>query len=126
VNDTGNPFDPKSLRITPEEQKAPRPAQTEPKRQPFILVPAIWDERLCGAAASTQDVARHLLREHWRNGGRSFKLANKALAKRGTSPNGKLRALKELERLGLINVERGLYRSPIVTVLLAHKPGTAA
>jgi hypothetical protein len=61
-------------------------------------------------------VALHLLYRHWKNGGQSFLLGNRALEKEAVSRFAKWRALDELEQLGLISIERRLRRSPRITV----------
>jgi hypothetical protein len=68
--------------------------------------------------ASTYKLALFLIYEHWRNGGRAIRLANAALAEVGVTRRTKGQALAELERFGLIKVERRRQASPLVTLLV--------
>jgi hypothetical protein len=51
---------------------------------------------------------------HWKGNGAPIKLSNGMLEIDGISRQAKWRALTDLERLGLIQVERRPNRSPIV------------
>jgi len=53
---------------------------------------------------------------HWKSRGKPFKLANGMLVYDGISHDSKYRALKDLERRGLITVEWRPKRSPIIHV----------
>jgi hypothetical protein len=125
----GDPFDPARLRLDPatlgrparlEEVRAvvPRKIQKQ-QQQHFVRVPWVWVERLTKARSiATYRVALHILYWHWKGGGMPFTLANTAMAAEGVSRWGKWDGLQELERLGLITVERRRRRSPQVTVLV--------
>jgi hypothetical protein len=81
-------------------------------------VPRSWSDRLKGARhASTYKLAVHLLYQHWRTSGQPIALTNVALAGTGVSRRAKWRALRELERLELVEIKRRRRRSPIVTLL---------
>ena len=87
------------------------------RRQPFVMVPWTWIERLAEtSSANAYRVALHLLHRHWKNNGQPFLLANGVLAAAGVTRFAKWRALAELERLGLISVERRTRRTPRITV----------
>ena len=77
-----------------------------------------WRERLTGATGNTILVALDLLYLAWKGGkGAPVKLANGMLRHDRVSRHSKWRALNELERRGLITVERRPKRSPLVHVL---------
>jgi hypothetical protein len=94
-----------------------RPSKMQRRRREFIKVPLTWAERLGGTRGQTAVVALHLLHQAWRNRGGAFTLANGALKAKGVGRDAKRRALAELERHGLISVERRPKKSPRVTVL---------
>jgi len=84
----------------------------------FVAVPMLWVERLAAArSAATLKLAMRLLWMHFRDRARPVRLANAVLAATGVSRGQKWRALTELERLGLVRVERRRRRSPIVTLI---------
>ena len=115
-----NPIDIKALRIDPANLAAvPVPAKIRKRRERFIMMPMAWYEKLANPAPTcrcTCLVACYLLHLHWKNDGEPFKLANGMLAYDGISPDSKLRALKDLERRGLITVEWRKKKSPIIHV----------
>ena len=83
------------------------------------MVPWIWIEKLKSKPWYVYHVALFLLYLHWQRGDRGpIKLASGVLVMDGVSRNSKRRALRELESLGLITVERRLRKSPIITIAL--------
>ena len=58
-----------------------------------------------------------LLYLHWRNGAGAFKLANGMLYMDGVPRESKRRALQDLERRGLITIERQARKSPTVKLI---------
>jgi hypothetical protein len=84
----------------------------------FVKVPCWWIERLAKSTRYrvTFLVALHLLYRHWKLRGQPIKLANGALKMEGVSRGTKWRALGELERAGLITIERRLRKSPVIAV----------
>jgi hypothetical protein len=89
------------------------------KKKHFIKIPQTWVDRLIEARYTvTYRVALHVLYRHWRERGAPFTLANGVLAMKGVTRGTKWRALQELEKLGLITIERRDRRSPRITVLL--------
>jgi hypothetical protein len=99
-------------------QRSARQVPTRLKHRKFIKVPLIWKECLSEAAyIGTYRVALHLLYRHWKEGGRPILLSNVALATEGVSRWGKWRALRELELLGLVKIERRPRKSPVITVI---------
>jgi hypothetical protein len=88
---------------------------TVPKRtKHFIRIPMSWHEALRDATGRTHYVAQRLLYLHWRQRGQPVKLANKLLGIEGVSRQAKWRALRDLERRGLIELERQPRRSPVI------------
>jgi hypothetical protein len=114
---TGDDFDLESF-LLPEPEV--RPVRTAAKilkrREHFIQVPFGWLERLSGAGGKVIIVALHLLYLHWKNRGAPIKLANGMLKIDGVGRTTKWRALLELERRGLISIERRPGKSPWVSV----------
>jgi hypothetical protein len=113
-------FDLEKLRLRPEDIQAyaGKAAARARQQDRFVIVPAIWADRLIAARhASTFKLALYLLYRHWKSGGRRITLANIALASAGVSRGQKWRALGELERLKLIEVARRPKKSPLVTLL---------
>ena len=88
------------------------------RRQKFIMVPWSWFERLePSGRGSTYRVAMFLQHLHWRNGGGPIKLSNAALAEVGIDRRSKWNALRGLEQLGLIQVNRQRRKSPVITLV---------
>ena len=116
----GDDFDIKALRIDPAKFAAPHiPVKIRKRQEQFILMPMWWYEELANPAPRCRCaclVACYLLHLNWKNEGKPFKLANGMLAYDGISPDSKLRAVKDLERRGLITVEWRNKKSPIIHV----------
>jgi hypothetical protein len=117
-------FDPAKFRVTDAE--LPGILAAVPKKQPkpkkrarkFTMFPLLWEEKLTEARhLGTYRVALHLLHRAWRGKGEPILLANGQLATKGVTRRTKWLALAELERLGLIVVERRPRKSPIITIL---------
>jgi hypothetical protein len=104
--------------IVVPEQRAVEPRKLEKRRKHFVRVPWHWTEALKGAPGQTYALAHHLLYLHWKNNGAPIKLANGMLEIDGINRHAKWRALSELERRGLVVIERRRRRSPIVTLNL--------
>ena len=118
-----DPFDtPADLGMDPIES-ACADAATRPKkkkwRRRFIKVPWSWVDRLkTSNRGATYRVALHLIYAHWRAGGRPIHLANITLAEEGVNRRAKWRALGELERFGLVKIERRSRKAPLVTLIV--------
>src|SRR5262245_61200597 len=119
-----DPFDLEKFRLSPEDVKAYAGKAAAPTRRrsgrEFTIVPRSWSDRLKGAGArhvNAYKLAVYLLYQYWRTSGQPIALTNVALVGTGVSRRSKWRALRELERLGLIKIERRARRSPIVTLL---------
>jgi hypothetical protein len=98
------------------------PATKRPRRkqaEPFVKVPLWWIEQ---AAKHTRSPAAlvciELLYVHWKTKRLRFSLPNGRLKKLGVSREIKRRVLRDLERGGLITVERSTCKNPIVTLVL--------
>jgi hypothetical protein len=104
----------------PSGARPPSPAGASAKRRRgFVIVSRMWRDGLQEARyIASYRIAFYLLYQHWWAKGRPTKLTNVAAAKAGVSPKAKWRALAELERLGLIAVERRPKKSPMITVLV--------
>jgi hypothetical protein len=111
---TGDPFDLANLRLP--EGIAITPRKVAKRRQCFVQVPWALVEALRGVSSQTWYVALYLAHLHWKNGATTIKLANGMLEYDRISKATKWRALAELERRGLISIERRPRKSPIVTL----------
>jgi hypothetical protein len=122
-------IDPAAVREAAAKVKAAKakPAKAKSKwRRYYIRVPCTWSDRLETATRiGTYRLALHLLYAAWRNGGRPIRLGNVALVKGSVTPRAKRLALKELEQMGLIKVERQPRKSPLVTVITDPRAGDA-
>jgi hypothetical protein len=115
---------PSSLALDPEKYITrtftPPPARpARPVRGPkFFMMPTVWAERLNAAkSAATFKVALHLLLKEFETHQQTTRLANVALTAIEVSRRQKWRALAELEKLGLIRVDRRNRKSPMVILL---------
>jgi hypothetical protein len=94
-------------------------SKTKPKTEPFVKMPLWWAEAAAKATRSPATlVLVELLWAHWKAKSLTFPLPNVRLRKQGTSRKVKRRVLRDLERVGLITVERPECKSPIVTLVL--------
>ena len=118
-------FDLENLRLSSDialpARRAVEPRKLEKRRKHFVKLPCAWVEALSGASGKTWELAVHLLYQHWKGNGAPIKLANGMLEIDGIDRFAKWRALKELERRGLVTIERRSARSPIVTVNVGYK-----
>jgi hypothetical protein len=91
------------------------PSSIVPKKaKHFIRVPIAWADRLDDAVGQTYRVALRLLYLHWQQHGGPVRLGNMMLKLEGTSRQSKWRALRDLERRGLVELETCPRKSPIV------------
>jgi hypothetical protein len=88
----------------------------------FVKVPQWWIREAAKAIgtmhAPAMLVTIELLYAHWKTGSTTVPLSNGRLTKLGISRETKRRALRRLEKAGLITVERHSGRSPRVTLTL--------
>jgi hypothetical protein len=118
LDEAGDPFDLKQLRAPANLQKLARAPSRNQRQQQFIKFPLIWLERLKTGRGVTYRLALHLLYQHWKTGGQPVRLSNVAVATAGVTRRSKWNALTELERAGLVRVEKRPRRSPVVTLLV--------
>jgi hypothetical protein len=116
--------DVKQHRLTPEtlafitaaQRPAFEPDKIRRKRQKFVQVPWDWVDRLEGASGKTCLLALRLLWLNWRYNSGEIRLANKSIGR--MERRTKYRALADLERRGLISIQRRPRRSPLIRVNL--------
>ena len=112
------------LRIDPAKLAAPPvPTKIRKRREQFVQVPMWWLEKLGEpplATGTTHQVACYLCYLDWKHHSKPFKLPNGMLEYDGISRRSKWRALADLERRGLITVERRRRKSPIIRVLVVQ------
>ena len=119
VDDPDPYADLKQHRLTPEmlAKLAVVPRKIQRRREHFVKVPWSWVERLAKARyTATYRVALHILYRRWKSSGKPFTLSNGMVAMEGVSRWQKWRALRELEQLGLITIERRKRKTPRITV----------
>jgi hypothetical protein len=83
----------------------------------FVKVPLVWVQKLDGAPGQTYRLALHILFLHFRERGVAIILANRTIEREGIPRQSKRRALRDLERRGLVEVDWRPKKSPIVRVL---------
>jgi hypothetical protein len=111
-----------NLRLPPEmvrQHRAVVPKKIQKQQQHFVKVPWPWVERLRDARyIATYRVALYLLYQHWKGSGAPITLSNTATIAQGVTRHRKWEALRELEQLGLITVEKRERRSPRVRIIV--------
>jgi hypothetical protein len=119
MHGTIDPTD-KQLRLMATGHCGPRlGAKTPPRRrQVHIRVPYSWEFRLRDAERKgvVYPVALYILRRDWETDRAPIKITTVAMERLGVSRQSKWRALDELERLGLIQVQRQYGKNPVVTI----------
>jgi hypothetical protein len=84
----------------------------------FVKVPLWWAEQAAQATRTPKAMVWiWLLYLAWRAHSKTFRLPNERLRARGVGRNVKLRALRDLEAAGLIQVVWEKGKSPTVTLL---------
>jgi hypothetical protein len=90
-----------------------------PSKDAFVQVPLWWIEQATRATRTPQAmVCIWLLYLSWQAKSMTFPLPNDRLAKRGADKRVKRRALANLEKAGLITVERRRGKTPIITLVV--------
>jgi hypothetical protein len=116
-------FDLESLTINPTDPtllpaRAGRAGSCDDKaRRYFVKVPWTWVQKLDGAPGQTYRLALQILFLHFRERCASVTLSNRTIDRVGLPSQSKRRALRDLERRGLVSVEWRSKRSPVVHVL---------
>ena len=96
-----------------------RPNKRKKWRRQYVQFPWAWIERLQAARrVSTYRLALLLVYESWRTGGQPIVLSNVLSTTAGLSRRTKWNALRELESLVLVKVERRRNKSPRVVLRL--------
>jgi hypothetical protein len=112
-------FDIEKVRVDPERVAAIQEAtKSKPKRRKaFVIFPDFWRRRLVDARATVvaYQLALALLEAaRWKS---SITVTSAMARASGVGLRGKKSAIRQLERAGLVNVERRARRNPIVTML---------
>jgi hypothetical protein len=113
-------FEIDALRIDPSDptlKPASGRAGDHKARRYFVKVPVTWVQNLAGAPGQTYALALHILFQHFRERGAAITLANRTIERDGIPGQSKRRALRDLERRGLVRVDWRPNKSPIVRVL---------
>jgi hypothetical protein len=106
-------------RVKPAEGPLPNGHRRRARNsEHFVMVPLGWLARLNGAFGQTWHLTIVLLYLHWRDNGRPITLANCTVKGDGIPRETKRRALRDLERRGLVRVDWRQRKSPIVQVLI--------
>ena len=113
--------DPALMRQVMEQQA--RKSKRKGWQRNYTLVPREWELRLLEAKRiSTYRLAHEILYLHWYGKGKPVTVSGKVARAVKISARSKWEALAELERLGLIVVDRKPRRSPRVTPLHTQAP----
>ena len=100
------------------ELEAAAPARRK-KAEPFVKVPLWWIVQATKATNTGKAlVCIELLYAAWKAKRPTFPLPNGRLARLGVKREIKRRALRDLERAGLITVERPARKTPIITLVV--------
>jgi hypothetical protein len=86
------------------------------KEGPNIILPMVWNDHMNGMGDKTQTVARHIFHLFWKARGCPVQLDNDSFLAKNVSHSAQLRAVKDLEHLGLIDVERHPNQAPLVRI----------
>jgi hypothetical protein len=112
------------LRVDPAKRQQIIPDQEidrskrEGRQRVFTSVPREWELRLLQAKRiSTYRLALELLYLNWKDSGKPIVVSSKVARAAKISARSKWEALAELERLGLIEVDRRPRKSPRVVLL---------
>ena len=93
------------------------PQRIKKRQRQFVQLPlGLVDQVARHSRDKTLAVLCHLLNLEWKQGGGPIKVPNGFLDKLGVGRGAKCRALKKLERLDIVSVERRDHKSPIVRI----------
>jgi len=114
-------LDVEKLRVDPEFEQQARKSKRKGWQRLCTVVPRAWELRLLEAKrVSTYRLAIELLYLHWYGKGNPIAVTGKVAEATRLSDRSKSSALAELERLGLIEIDRSPRKSP--RVALHHVP----
>jgi hypothetical protein len=85
---------------------------------PFDKFPRWWTLKMRDAGVGSFKLALLLLHLNWKSRGRPVVVSAAAAKDRGVGTRQKVTAVLELERLGIIRVERRPKKSSLITVLI--------
>ena len=89
------------------------------RKETFVKVPLWWFEQATRATKTPQAfVAVWLLHRSWKAKSPTFPVSNSQLGERGADRRIKRRALANLEKAGLITIERHNGRAPRATLIM--------
>ena len=115
-----DPLDLDGLKLPPEmvrERPVGVPQRIKKRQRQFVQLPlGLVDQVARHSRDKTLAVLCHLLNLEWKQGGGPIKVPNGLLDKLGVGRGAKSRALRKLERLAIVSVERQDRKSPIVTI----------
>jgi hypothetical protein len=101
------------------ELEAMAPVKRKRKVEPFVKVPLWWIAQATKATNTGRAlVCIELLYAAWKAKRPTFPLPSRRLLGLGISRDTKRRALHDLERAGLITVERPPRKTPIITLVV--------
>jgi len=132
MSNNSSPWDPTSLTLVQSEAKSPAPPvrrgrKVSPIKDKFIKGPVdvrwLSQARKLGVSALWVGLGLWFLRGLKRSD--SVVVSNLMLEDFGVLPDAKNRALRKLEKAGLIAVERKGKRSPLVTLIVPKDDGTS-
>ena len=110
------------LRVDPSRIQQAQKSKQKKWQRVFTLVPREWELRLLRTKrVSTYRLAIELLYLYWYTDGKPVTVSNIVAQAVKISPRSKWDALADLERLGLIDVDRRRRRSPRVVLHLTPK-----
>ena len=116
-----DPLDLDDFRLPPDmvrERAIGVPRRIKKRHQQFVKLPLALVERIARHSRDkTFAVLCYLLHLEWKQGGGSIKVPNGFLDKLGVGRGAKCRALKKLECLDIVSVERRERKSPIVRII---------
>ena len=105
-------------RVVTKTASAPIASRRKGWQRNYTLVPREWELRLLGAKRiSSYRLAIELLYLYWYNNGKPVTVSSKVAQAAKISVRSKWEALAELERLGLLEVDRRSRKSPRVVLL---------
>ena len=112
-------------RVVTKTASAPNASRRKGWQRNYTLVPREWELRLLGAKRiSSYRLAIELLYLHWHGKGKPVSVSSKVAQAAKISARSKWEALAELERLGLIEVDRRPRKSPRAVLLYTQTKQT--
>jgi hypothetical protein len=102
-----------------EDHGTVMPKSARRSTDPFDKFPRWWTLKMKDAGLGSFKLALLLLHLNWKSCGRPVVVSAAAAKDRGVGPRQKVTAVLELERLGIIQVERRFKKSSLITVLLS-------